>query len=117
MSSNRIKGSQSLHWATVLTWIVLIGMMAALGVSYLVLKNKILRIAQETSKQEQELIAWRDRNAQLQAAIQVLKSPQELQRRVAGAGLVKVTELQWIPMDVATGTRLARGVRIEGKGP
>lgn len=114
MSRNRVKSSQSLHWATVMFWVILIGMMASLGVSYLVLKNRIIRIAEETRKQETELLRWKDRNAQLQAAIQTLRSPQELQRKVAHMGLVKVSELQWIPMGGSTGsTRIVRGISPE----
>lgn len=116
MSRNRVKSSQSLHWATVLFWIVLIGMMASLGIGYLVLKNRIIRVAEETRKQEMELQRWKDRNAQLQAAIQTLRSPQELQRKVSTMGLVKVSELQWIPMGgVSGGTRIVRGISTDGK--
>ncbi len=117
MSRNRVKSSQSLHWATVLFWVVLVGMIASLGVSYLVLKNRIIRIAEESRKQEVELMRWKDRNAQLQAAIQTLRSPKELEKKISGMGLVRVSELQWIRMDNTPETKLVRGMNFDGREP
>ena len=35
MSRNRMKNSQSLHWMGVVKWILIVGLMSVLGLSYM----------------------------------------------------------------------------------
>jgi hypothetical protein len=101
MSRNRYRHTHSMQWATVLKWFVIVGTMAALGMSYVLMKNQILRLASEVRDYESELSNWKKRNGQLGLNINKLTSHVMLQRRVneLGLGLVKIGELDVVAMD------------------
>jgi hypothetical protein len=99
MSRNRIRNSQSLHWMAVLKWILMAALLSALALSYILYKNQIVRIAEETRQQERELDRINERNKQLLLDIARLQAPQELQRRVEGRQLVRLTELELVRFD------------------
>lgn len=108
MSRNRMKHSQSLHWAMVLKCVVIVGFCLVLGLSYIMYKNQAMKIADETEKQKKELAKILKRNEQLRLNIAWLTSPQELQRRVASSSLVPVGEMLVVRRDLGTGASLAR---------
>jgi hypothetical protein len=108
MGRNRFKHSQSLHWAMVLKCIVISGFFLALGLSYVMYKNQVMKIADETEKQKKELARIVKRNEQIKLNISYLTSPQALQTKVAASGLVPVGEMLVIRRDLGTGASLAR---------
>lgn len=108
MGRNRFKHSQSLHWAQVLKFVVIAVFCLALGLSYIMCKNRQMRLADEMERQKKELAKIIERNRQLRLNIAWLTSPQELQRKVASNGLVPVGEMLVIRRDLGTGASLAR---------
>ncbi len=110
MSRNRMKNSQSLHWMGVLKWILIIGLMSVLGLSYMLCKNKNLHVAQEASDLKKQLGIIQNRNTQLELDLARMKSPDELKRRLVQmhSTLVWVGNLTVIPMDQSTRMRLVK---------
>lgn len=108
MGRNRFKHSQSLHWAMVLKCVVIAGFCLALGLSYVMYKNQVMKIADETEKQKKELARIVKRNDQLRMNIAYATSPQVLQGKVASSGLVPVGELLVLRRDMGAGASLAR---------
>jgi hypothetical protein len=82
MSRNRIKNSQSLHWMGVLKWVLVVGLILILGLSYMLCKNRNLNLAEETRKLQNELDALQRRNSELALDLQRMKSPSALARRL-----------------------------------
>ena len=83
MSRNRMKNSQSLHWMGVLKWILIVGLMSILGLVYMLGKNQNLYLATETLKLQKQLASIEKRNEQLKLDLNYMKSPSELERRLA----------------------------------
>ena len=110
MSRNRIKHSQSLHWMSVVKWILILGLMSILGLVYMLGKNQNLHLAEETLRLQDQLDAIEKRNDQLTGDLQRMKSPVALERRLAQmrSTLVWVGNLTVVPMDQSTRMRLAR---------
>jgi hypothetical protein len=82
MSRNRMKHSQSLHWMSVLKWIMITGLLSGLGLSYMLCKNQNLHLAAETLKLQAQLDGIEDRNAELALDLEGMKSMKLLQRRL-----------------------------------
>ena len=111
MSRNRFKHTNSLHWAAVLKCLLIIGTMAFLGMTYVLMKNQILRVAHEVQELDEEDKRWKNRNAQLQSNIDRLTSYTVLQQRVneLGLGFVRIGELD--VKDMGHGARYVQGVK------
>jgi hypothetical protein len=82
MSRNRMKNSQSLHWMGVIKWILITGLLAGLGLCYIICKNQNLRLAQKTNDFQKQLDAIEARNAELAADLDSMKSLKLLERRL-----------------------------------
>jgi hypothetical protein len=112
MSRNRMKNSQSLHWMGVLKWILIAGLLAGLGLSYMICKNQNMRLADETQRVQKLLNAIEARNAELAADLQSMKSPRVLERRLAQMHSTLVVwndpRAIWLRYDQNTRARLAR---------
>ncbi len=116
MSRNRLRHSQSLHWMAVLKWVLMVTLFSALGLSYILCKNQIVRVAEETRKQEKELSRMQERNKQLLLDIARLSAPQELQRKIADSRLVRLTELELVRLDRGGTTNFARSYSANAAG-
>ena len=55
MSRNRMKHSQSLHWMSVVKWILIAGLLSGLGLSYMLCKNQNLHLAAESLRLRNEV--------------------------------------------------------------
>ena len=86
MSRNRMKNSQSLHWMGVVKWVLILGLMSVLGLSYMFCKNQNLRLAAQTRRLRLNLEAIEQRNTTLSLALDGMKSPAPLQRRLVEMG-------------------------------
>jgi hypothetical protein len=82
MSRNRMKNSQSLHWMGVVKWVLILGLMSLLGLSYMVCKNQNLRLADETMQLRHKYEAIERRNTALDLDLEYMKSPEPLKRRL-----------------------------------
>src|SRR5260221_3115089 len=82
MSRNRMKNSQSLHWMGVMKWILIAGLLSALGLFYMLSKNQNLHLAEETHKLQLELDAIVKRNEVLALDLDAMKSMTKLQKRL-----------------------------------
>ncbi len=83
MSRNRMKNSQSLHWMGVTKWILIIGLLAGLGLCYVLCKNQNLHLAQEVFTLRDKLDDIKARNTNLEADLRRMKSPIRLERELA----------------------------------
>ena len=83
MSRNRMKNSQSLHWMGVVKWILIAGLLAGLGLGYVICKNQNLHLAEQTLRAKKQLAAIEARNADLELDLQGMKSINLLTRRLA----------------------------------
>ncbi len=83
MSRNRLKNSQSLHWMGVIKWILIAGLLAGLGLCYVLCKNQNLHLAQETHRLQEKLDSIRERNRNLVADLSRMKSLTRLERQLA----------------------------------
>jgi cell division protein FtsB len=94
MSRNRIKNSQSLHWMGVVKWVIIAGLLAVLGLSYMLCKNQNLHLAEETHRLQLELDGIDRRNEQMANDLASMKSPQRLVRELARnrSSLVRLSE-------------------------
>jgi len=112
MSRNRMKNSQSLHWMGVVKWVLIAGLLAGLGLAYMLCKNQNLHLAQKTQDFQQQLDAIEARNAQLAADLQGMKGLRLLERRLVQmhSSLVPWGDARasWVRMDQNTRARLAR---------
>ena len=82
MSRNRMKNSQSLHWMGVVKWVLILGLMSLLGLSYMFCKNQNLRLADETMQLKHKYEAIMQRNNALWLDLEYMKSPDRLARRL-----------------------------------
>ncbi|MCE0522729.1 MAG: hypothetical protein LV480_07440 [Methylacidiphilales bacterium] len=112
MSRNRMRNSQSLHWMGVVKWILITGLLAGLGLCYMICKNQNLHLAEETYDYQKRLDAIEARNEELTADLQSMKSMRVLERRLAlmHSTLVKWGDpsASWVRLDQDTRARLAR---------
>jgi hypothetical protein len=112
MSRNRLKNSQSLHWMGVIKWILIAGLLAGLGLCYMICKNQNLHLAQKTQDVQKQLDAIEARNAVLAADLQSMKSPKVLERRLGQMHSTLVywndPRASWVRLDQNTRARLAR---------
>ena len=112
MSRNRMKNSQSLHWMGVLKWIMIAGLLAGLGLCYMICKNQNLHLAQKTQDFQKRLEEIEARNEELAADLQHMKSMALLQRRLAQMHSTLVpwgdARASWVRLDQDTRARLAR---------
>jgi len=112
MSRNRMKNSQSLHWMGVVKWILIAGLMAGLGLCYMICKNQNLHLAEETHRVQKQLDAIDERNAGLTADLQSMKSMKSLERRLGQMHSTLVgwgdPRANWLPWEQNTRARLAR---------
>ena len=112
MSRNRMKNSQSLHWMGVVKWILIAGLLAGLGLCYMICKNQNLHLAEETHRVQNQLDAITARNAELADDLQNMKTFNVLKRRLAQmhSSLVPWGDARasWVRLDQDTRARLAR---------
>ncbi len=112
MSRNRMRNSQSLHWMGVLKWILITGLLAGLGLCYMLCKNQNLHLAQETHQLQQKLDAINAGNADLEADLHRMKSYALLDRRLKLMHSTLVAwgdpSASWIRLDLDTRARLVR---------
>jgi len=112
MSRNRMKNSQSLHWMGVLKWILIAGLLAGLGLCYMICKNQNLHLAQKTQDEQKLLETIVARNDELALDLEGMKSPAVLKRRLAQmhSSLVAWGDpaANWLPWEQNTRARLAR---------
>jgi hypothetical protein len=112
MSRNRMKNSQSLHWMGVVKWILIAGLLAGLGLCYVICKNQNLHLAEETHDFKKKLDVIEARNAELAADLQSMKSMKSLERRLAlmHSALVPWGDgrASWVRFDQNTRAVLAR---------
>jgi len=112
MSRNRMKNSQSLHWMGVVKWILIAGLLAGLGLCYVICKNQNLHLAEETLDYKKKLNEIEARNAELAGDLDSMKSPKPLERQLV---LMRSTLVPWndprvalVRFDQDTRARLAR---------
>jgi hypothetical protein len=112
MSRNRMKNSQSLHWMGVVKWILIAGLLAGLGLCYMICKNQNLHLAEETHHVQKQLDAIEARNAELALDLQGMKSMALLKRRLAQMHSTLISwgdpRANWLPWEQNTRARLAR---------
>jgi hypothetical protein len=112
MSRNRMKNSQSLHWMGVVKWILITGLLAGLGLSYMHCKNQNLQLADETHRMQKQLDLIEARNEELAADLQSMKSPKLLERRLQLMHSTLISwgdpRAQWLPWEQNTRATIAR---------
>jgi hypothetical protein len=112
MSRNRMKNSQSLHWMGVLKWILITGLLAGLGLCYMICKNQNLHLAQKTQDVRKQLDAIEARNDELAADLQSMKSMKLLERRLVQMHSTLVPwgdpRANWVRLDQNTRAVLVR---------
>ena len=112
MSRNRMRNSQSLHWMGVVKWILIAGLLAGLGLGYVICKNQNLHLAEQTLRAKKQLAAIEARNADLELDLQGMKSINLLTRRLAQMHSTLVPwgdpRASWVRLDQGTHARLAR---------
>jgi hypothetical protein len=112
MSRNRLKNSQSLHWMGVVKWILIAGLLAGLGLCYMLCKNQNLHLAEETHRVEMQLESIQKRNAELASDLETMKSLNLLERRLVQMHSTLVPwgdpRANWVRLDQNTRARLAR---------
>jgi hypothetical protein len=112
MSRNRIKNSQSLHWMGVVKWILIAGLLAGLGLCYMLCKNQNLHLAEETLRVQKQLDSIERRNAELASDLESMKSLNLLERRLRQMNSALVpwgdARANWVRLDQNTRARLAR---------
>jgi len=111
MSRNRMKNSQSLHWMGVIKWILIAGLLAGLGLCYMICKNQNLHLAEETRKYQKQLEMIESRNDELALDLQSMKSSNALKRRLMliHSDLIAWGDprASWLPWEQNTRARLA----------
>ena len=112
MSRNRLRNSQSLHWMGVVKWILITGLLASLGLCYMLCKNQNLHLADETFRLEKQLHSIEARNTELALDLQGMKSMTLLQQRLKDMHSTLVgwgdPSATWVRLDQNTRSRLAR---------
>ncbi len=82
MSRNRMKNSQSLHWMGVVKWILIAGLLAGLGLCYMICKNQNLHLAEQAQNLKKQLAGIELRNQELEGDLQHMKSKTLLRRQL-----------------------------------
>ena len=112
MSRNRMRNSQSLHWMGVVKWILIAGLLAGLGLCYMICKNQNLHLAEETHHRQNLLDAIEARNADLALDLQSMKSMALLKRRLVQIHSTLISwgdpRANWFPWEQNTRARLVR---------
>jgi hypothetical protein len=112
MSRNRMKNVQSLHWMGVVKWILIAGLLAGLGLCYMICKNQNLHLAEQTRIYQRQLDAINARNDELTADLESMKSMKLLERRLTlmHSSLVAWGDprANWLREDQNVRARLAR---------
>lgn len=112
MSRNRLKNSQSLHWMGVVKWVLIAGMLAGLGLCYMLCKNQNLHLAEETRKLQVQLSTIETRNAELSLDLEGMKSIRLLQKRLIAMHSTLVPwgdpSANWQRLDTNTRARIAK---------
>jgi hypothetical protein len=112
MSRNRMRNSQSLHWMGVVKWILIAGLLAGLGLCYMLCKNQNLHLAEETHHAQKQLDAIVARNEELRNDLDRMMSPKPLERRLAQIHSTLISwgdaRANWIPWEQNTRARLVR---------
>lgn len=112
MSRNRMKNSQSLHWMGVAKWILIAGLLAGLGLCYMLCKNQNLHLAEETHRVQRQLDTVKARNEELDNDLRTMKSLKLLERRLMLAHSTLINwgdpRASWVRLDQNTRARLAR---------
>jgi hypothetical protein len=112
MSRNRMKNSQSLHWMGVVKWVLIAGLLAGLGLCYMLYKNQNLHLADQTQTVRKQLAQIEARNDELASDLESMKSPKLLERRLAQMHSTLISwgdpRAQWLPWEQNTRARIAR---------
>jgi hypothetical protein len=112
MSRNRMRNSQSLHWMGVLKWILIAGLLAGLGLCYMLCKNQNLHLAEETHLLQQKLDGINQANEDYAAGLHRMKSFTLLDRRLKMMHSTLVAwgdpSASWMRLDLNTRARLVR---------
>jgi hypothetical protein len=112
MSRNRMKNSQSLQLMGVVKWILVAGLLAGLGLCYMICKNQNLHLAEETHRVQRQLDEITERNKGLALDLEGMKSMTVLKRRLElmHSTLVPWNDpsAYWVRLDQNTRARLAR---------
>jgi hypothetical protein len=112
MSRNRVKNSQSLHWMGVIKWILIVGLLAGLGLCYVLCKNQNLHLAEEVHKLQEKLDGIKARNTNYEADLRRMKSPIRLARElvVMHSSLIPLDDprLSLVRLDEDTRARVER---------
>jgi len=112
MSRNRMRNSQSLHWMGVLKWVLIAGLLAGLGLCYMICKNQNLHLAEEVHDKRKLLEGIEARNSELALDLQSMKSMALLERRLVQMHSTLVRwgdpRASWVRLDQNTRARLAR---------
>ena len=112
MSRNRMKNSQSMHWMGVVKWVLIAALLAGLGLCYMLCKNQNMHLAEETRGLQRNLDAIEERNNELSADLQSMKSLKLLERRLAQMHSQLVPwgdpRASWARMDQNTRARLVQ---------
>jgi hypothetical protein len=112
MSRNRLKNSQSLHWMGVVKWILIAGLLASLGLCYMLCKNQNLHLAEETHRVGKQLEIIEARNKELALDLEGMKSMSLLNRRLTQMHSTLIgwgdPRANWVRLDQDTRARLAR---------
>jgi hypothetical protein len=107
-----MRNSQSLHWMGVVKWILITGLLAGLGLCYMICKNQNLHLAEETYRVQKQLDAIEARNAELAADLESMKSIKVLERRLAQMHSTLVPwndpRANWLRLDQDTRARIAK---------
>ena len=82
MSRNRMKNSQSLHWMGVVKWVLITGLVAGLGLTYMLCKNQNLHLAAEKHRLQLQLTTIEARNKELYVDLEGMKSMKHLKKRL-----------------------------------
>ena len=111
MSRNRMKNSQSLHWMGVLKWVLIIGMLAGLGLCYMLCKNQNLHLADQTLRAQRHLETIEARNAELANDLRNMKGLKLLEKRLALMHSTLIAwgdpRASWVRLDQNTRARVA----------
>jgi hypothetical protein len=111
MSRNRMKNSQSLQFMGVVKWILVAGLLAGLGLCYMICKNQNLHLAVESHRVQKQLDEITERNKGLALDLESMKGITVLKRRLAQMHSTLVpwgdTSAYWVRLDQNTRARLA----------
>jgi hypothetical protein len=112
MSRNRVKNSQSLHWMSVMKWVLITGMLAGLGLVYMLCKNQNLHLAAETRALEIQLATIEMRNKELNGDLESMKSLKRLTARLTQMHSTLVywndPSASWVSLEVNAHARVPR---------